>query len=97
MRKTLEQIEEVVKTLNIGDVISVLTPNGTGHYDAARFYERKGIFNGVETNKDGKKDLVLLVGKNSRKFRFRLARDYDLVNGERVYTDYCWDILDICK
>jgi hypothetical protein len=38
-----------------------------------------------------------LVGKNKRKYSFRLDLDYDRVNGEVVYNDYCWDILDIIK
>lgn len=97
MRKTLEQIEEVVKTLDIGDDIIILTPNGTGRYGASKFFYRKGIYNGIETNKNGIRELVLSVGKNNRKYRFKLTKDYNLVNGKRVYTDYCWDILEIYK
>ncbi len=92
MRKTLEQIQEIVKTLNVGDMITVYAPNGTMHYGAARFYRRKGIFNGVVDNK-----LTILIGKNKRKFSFRLEKDYDMVDGVRVYKDTCWDILDIEK
>ena len=97
MRKSLEQIEEIVKALNVGDAVTVLTPNGTMHAGAARYYQRKGIYNGVEINKYGTKVLTILVGKNKRKFNFRLERDYNMVNGEKVYNDYCWDILDIIK
>jgi len=90
--KTFEQIQEIVKTLNIGDAITVYTPNGTMHCGAARFYRRKGIFNGVVDNK-----LTILVGKNKRKFSFRLEKDYNMVDGVKVYKDNCWDILDIEK
>lgn len=97
MRKTLKQIEDYINTLKVGDNITVLTPNGTMHVGAARYYQRKGIYNGVEINKNGTEVLTILVGKNKRKYSFRLDLDYDRVNGEVVYNDYCWDILDILK
>ena len=97
MRKSLEQIEEIIKTLNIGDFITVITPNGTMHCGAARFYRRKGIYNGVEINKYGIRVLTILVGQRKRKFSYRLEKDYEMVNGEKVYKDYCHAILDIEK
>ena len=97
MYKSLEQIEKIIDTLNIGDNIVVFTPNGTMHVGAARYYQRKGTYNGIEINKYGIRVLTILVGKNKRKFSFRLSRDYNLVNGEKVYFDYCHDILDIMK
>jgi len=95
MRKTLDQIMQIVNGLKIGGTITVLTPNGTMHAGAAHYYRRKGLFNGIETDKDGTKLLTILVGKSKRKYKFRLKNDYDRVNGEIVYNDHCYDILDI--
>jgi len=97
MRKSLEQIEEIINTLKVGDNITVLAPNGTMHAGAARFYQRKGIYNGIEINKYGSEVMTILVGKNKKKYSFRLEKDYNMVNGERIYKDYCFDILDIIK
>lgn len=95
MRKTLDQIIQIVNGLQVGETITVLTPNGTMHAGAAHYYRRKGLFYGIETDKDGTKLLTILVGKNKRKYKFRLKNDYNRENGEIVYNDYCYDILDI--
>lgn len=100
MRKTLEQIKEIVKTIPVGKEITVLTPNQTRRNGSAPYYRRTGEFAGIETNEYGNSYVILYVGKNRKRFTYGLCNDWycewdETHNRKEIQTEYCATILDI--
>jgi len=100
MKKKLEQIKEIVKTIPVGKTITVLTPNGTRRNVSAPYYNRTGEFGGVEKNKYGKDCVVVFIGKNKKKYTFPMINDWycewdENHNRKEIITQFCKYILDI--
>lgn len=88
----LDKIKEVASQLKVGDTIVALIPNGTCHVGSARFYRRKGIFNGMKKTSGGYDGISFLVGKNKKEFFASFYPEYDRkiyrATGEKVPTGY---------
>lgn len=100
MRKTLNQIKEIVNGLTIGQPIKLLVPNNTRRNGSSLYYRRAGIFNGIKQNSYGNDYIEVLIGEKQKKYTYGLYNDYIWVrdeNGElqTKTNEYCGSIYTI--